>query len=129
LFEGLTTSNDLKLSFAAAKVQQIFDICKFICFFESFCGLSTFNFQLSTKKITFFLHISKITCNFAADFEKGHKMPSAEVQNMIPQIQRFFETQPVNRAYLFGSCSRGEETKDSDVDIMVDLERSATYLS
>jgi predicted nucleotidyltransferase len=56
-------------------------------------------------------------------------MPSAEVQNMIPQIQRFFETQPVNRAYLFGACSRGEETKDSDVDIMVDLERSATYLS
>ncbi len=33
---------------------------------------------------------------------------------MIPQIQRFFETQPVNRAYLFGSCSRGEEAKDSD---------------
>lgn len=52
-------------------------------------------------------------------------MPSAEVQNMIPEIQRFFSTQPVERAYLFGSCSRGEETKDSDVDILVDLDKSA----
>ena len=51
-------------------------------------------------------------------------MPTAEVQNMIPKIQHFFATQPVNRAYLFGSCSRGEETKNSDVDILVDLDKS-----
>lgn len=46
-------------------------------------------------------------------------MPSAEVQQMIPTIQRFFEGQPVERAYLFGSCSRGEETSNSDVDLLV----------
>ena len=51
-------------------------------------------------------------------------MPTAEVVNMIPSMQRFFASQPVNRAYLFGSCSRGEQTKDSDVDIMVDLDKS-----
>jgi hypothetical protein len=51
-------------------------------------------------------------------------MPSAEVTNMIPKMQQFFASQPVNRAYLFGSCSRGEETKNSDVDIMVDLDKS-----
>ena len=51
-------------------------------------------------------------------------MPSAEVANMIPRIQHFFASQPVNRAYLFGSFSRGEETKDSDVDIMVDLDKT-----
>ena len=51
-------------------------------------------------------------------------MPSAEVVNMIPTMQRFFATQPVKRAYLFGSCSRGEETKDSDVDIIVDLDKT-----
>ena len=51
-------------------------------------------------------------------------MPSAEVANMIPRMRHFFATQPVNRAYLFGSCSRGEETKDSDVDILVDLDKS-----
>ena len=46
-------------------------------------------------------------------------MPSPEVQKMIPQIQAYLATQPVERAYLFGSCSRGEETPDSDVDILV----------
>ena len=51
-------------------------------------------------------------------------MPSAEVQKMIPQIQAYLATQPIERAYLFGSCSRGEETKDSDVDILVKLDYS-----
>ena len=51
-------------------------------------------------------------------------MPSAEVQKMIPQIQEYLATQPVERAYLFGSCSRGEETKDSDIDILVKLDYS-----
>ena len=51
-------------------------------------------------------------------------MPSAEVQKLIPQIQEYLATQPVERAYLFGSCSRGEETKDSDIDILVKLDYS-----
>ena len=51
-------------------------------------------------------------------------MPSAEVQKLIPQIQAYLATQPVERAYLFGSCSRGEETKDSDVDLLVKLDYS-----
>lgn len=51
-------------------------------------------------------------------------MPSAEVQKLIPQIQEYLATQPVERAYLFGSCSRGEETKDSDVDLLVKLDYS-----
>ena len=51
-------------------------------------------------------------------------MPNAEIANMIPRMQRFFAEQPVNRAYLFGAFSRGEETPDSDIDIMVDLDKS-----
>jgi hypothetical protein len=51
-------------------------------------------------------------------------MPSAEIQNMIPKIQAYFATQPVERVYLFGSCSRGEETPDSDVDLLVSLDYS-----
>jgi hypothetical protein len=39
-------------------------------------------------------------------------------------MRRFFAKQPVKRAYLFGSCSRGEETSDSDVDILIDLDKS-----
>ena len=45
-------------------------------------------------------------------------MPSPEVQAMIPKIRAYFATQPVERAYLFGSCARGEERPDSDVDLL-----------
>lgn len=43
---------------------------------------------------------------------------------MIPKISRYFSTQPIERAYLFGSCSRGEEHKDSDVDLLVQYDKS-----
>ncbi len=49
---------------------------------------------------------------------------STEITNMIPKMKRFFATQPVKRAYLFGSFSRGEEMPDSDVDILVDLDKT-----
>lgn len=40
---------------------------------------------------------------------------------MIGKIQKFFETQPVERAWLFGSFSRQEERPDSDIDLLVDF--------
>ena len=43
---------------------------------------------------------------------------------MIETIREYFKTQPVLKAWLFGSYARGEETKDSDVDILVDLDYS-----
>ena len=46
-------------------------------------------------------------------------MISANVRDMIPKIQTFMKDQPINKAWLFGSCSRGEDTPDSDVDILV----------
>ena len=51
-------------------------------------------------------------------------MPSPEVQAMIPKIQAYLATQPVERAYLFGSCARGEERPDSDVDLLVNYTNS-----
>ena len=41
--------------------------------------------------------------------------------DIIPKIQQYLATQPVERAWLFGSFSRGEEREDSDVDILVDF--------
>lgn len=38
---------------------------------------------------------------------------------MIPIIRTYLSTQPVIKAWLFGSYSRGEEKPDSDVDILV----------
>ncbi len=51
-------------------------------------------------------------------------MVSEDVQNIIPVIREFFDGQPVMRAWLFGSCSRGEEREGSDVDILVQYENS-----
>ncbi len=46
-------------------------------------------------------------------------MLSKNVQDMIPKIQKYLATQPIEKAWLFGSCSRGEETQKSDVDLLV----------
>lgn len=37
--------------------------------------------------------------------------------------------QPIVRAWLFGSCSRGEESDGSDIDIMVDFDESNGVVS
>ena len=37
---------------------------------------------------------------------------------MTQKIAEYFKTQPVLKAWLFGSYSRGEERSDSDVDIL-----------
>lgn len=39
------------------------------------------------------------------------------------------KSQPIIRAWLFGSCSRGEETSDSDIDILVDFVHSNGIVS
>lgn len=44
---------------------------------------------------------------------------------MIQTIQEYFRTQPVEKAWLFGSFARGEETPTSDVDILVVFEKEA----
>ncbi|MBQ7441482.1 MAG: nucleotidyltransferase domain-containing protein [Prevotella sp.] len=36
-------------------------------------------------------------------------------------IKEYFKTQPVEKAWVFGSFSRGEEREDSDVDILITL--------
>ena len=43
---------------------------------------------------------------------------------MIDNIRQYFTTQPVKKAWLFGSFSRGEETAESDVDILVEFDRT-----
>lgn len=44
---------------------------------------------------------------------------------MIKEIANYFKTQPVLKAWLFGFCSRGEEGPDSDVDILITLDKQA----
>ena len=46
---------------------------------------------------------------------------------MIQQMARYFETQPVLKAWLFGSYSRGEEPEDSDIDILILPDKSQHF--
>lgn len=52
-------------------------------------------------------------------------MNSVTVNKIIPIIQRYFATLPIAKAWLFGSYSRGEETHESDLDIMVSFDKDA----
>ena len=41
------------------------------------------------------------------------KIPRFEI------ILRYFQDQPISKAWIFGSFSRGEETPESDIDLMI----------
>ncbi len=43
------------------------------------------------------------------------------------QLEQYFASYPVERAYVFGSFARGEARPDSDLDILVDLDRSKPF--
>lgn len=40
-------------------------------------------------------------------------------QKYLQKLQDFFSMQPIEKAWLFGSFARGEESPESDVDILV----------
>ena len=44
-------------------------------------------------------------------------------QAITDKIADYFKTQPVVRAWLFGSFARGEEREDSDIDLIVRFDR------
>ncbi len=46
-------------------------------------------------------------------------------QAMKKIIADYFKTQPVEKAWLFGSFARGEETPESDIDILVQYDNTA----
>ena len=61
----------------------------------------------------------KIVCIFAANYLDM----SSNV--MIKTISDYFKTQPVLKAWLFGSYARGEENVNSDIDILVTFDNNA----
>lgn len=52
-------------------------------------------------------------------------MNSITINSIIPSIQGYFATLPITKAWLFGSYSRGEESAESDVDILVAFDKNA----
>ena len=47
------------------------------------------------------------------------------IQTINQTIADYFKTQPVVKAWLFGSFARGEETPLSDVDLLVQYDENA----
>ncbi|MCK4560835.1 MAG: nucleotidyltransferase domain-containing protein [Calditrichia bacterium] len=45
-------------------------------------------------------------------------------KSLIEKIKKYLKEKPVLRAYIFGSVSRNESEKDSDIDILVELDYS-----
>lgn len=45
-------------------------------------------------------------------------------ETITKTIAEYFKTQPVLKAWLFGSYSRGDERPDSDVDLLVMFDHS-----
>ena len=49
---------------------------------------------------------------------------STRTQTLVQIIANYFKSQPVLKAWLFGSFARGEEKPWSDLDILVQYDRS-----
>lgn len=47
-----------------------------------------------------------------------------ETNQLFELLANYFVSQPVLKAWLFGSYARGEQNADSDVDILVALDKS-----
>ena len=53
------------------------------------------------------------------------RMIDAMDANVIQKVREYLSTQPVLKAWVFGSFSRGEQTPSSDVDIIVVFDEKA----
>ena len=42
----------------------------------------------------------------------------------IEKLSKFFSSKPVKRAFVFGSFARNEETPDSDIDILIEIDEN-----
>ena len=52
-------------------------------------------------------------------------MVTPDIMAVMPQVQSVLAAHSVSKAWLFGSCSRGEATANSDVDILVRYDKDA----
>lgn len=56
-------------------------------------------------------------------------MINKSITSALPKVQAYLRNQPIKKAWLFGSYSRGEETANSDVDILVEYDYSNGMVS
>lgn len=44
---------------------------------------------------------------------------------IVENLRKYFDGQPVIKAWIFGSVARGEDRPDSDIDILVTFDKEA----
>jgi predicted nucleotidyltransferase len=49
-------------------------------------------------------------------------------QELILKLNGIFERYPIKRAALFGSYSRGEQTNESDLDLLIEIDQTSELL-
>lgn len=80
--------------------------------------------NILVQKNDFILGKKKTFRMFAARYVNSQTMST---ETMTQQIAEYFKTQPVLKAWLFGSYSRGEQRSDSDVDILILPDKSQHF--
>ncbi len=45
--------------------------------------------------------------------------------DLANKISSYLASQPIDKAWLFGSYARGEETKQSDIDLLVEFSKNS----
>ena len=48
--------------------------------------------------------------------------------NILSILRTYFSSQPVKRAWIFGSVARGEAVSGSDIDILVDFDEGVSLM-
>ena len=68
--------------------------------------------------------VPQILCNKEKSFIFA-EMPNAMDKRLTDKIVRYFATQPIVKAWVFGSYARGEAHSGSDIDILVVFDKEA----
>ena len=85
--------------------------------------IENFYLHLATY-LLFCLFYLESMCFFLSLQQKQQTEMLMATQEMQQLIANYFKTQPVLKAWIFGSYSRGEQREDSDVDILIQVDRS-----
>jgi len=56
------------------------------------------------------------------------KQNNSEINKIKPKILKVLKKHNIARAGIFGSYARGEQTKKSDVDILIDINKNISLL-
>lgn len=91
------------------------------------CNSVVANFSVFELRVNFFQILFGILNSFSYICAQNSiktfiNMVSPATQMILPKLRQSLANQPIIKAWLFGSCSRGEEGPDSDVDLLVEYD-------